>query len=115
MIEEVVREAGITYGQLTLVAATIGPGGFTGVRIGLATARALGLACACPVMGVTTFEAAVAAVDSRERDGRSLLALIESKRKELYVQVFGAIGERPTSRSVLRRSGWIAPCRRVRC
>ncbi len=95
MIEEVVREAGITYGQLTLVAATIGPGGFTGVRIGLATARALGLACACPVMGVTTFEAAVAAVDPKERVDQTLVALIESKRKELFVQVFGTIDGRP--------------------
>ena len=96
MIEEVVRDSGITYEQISAIAATIGPGGFTGVRIGLATARGLALACACPVIGLTTFEAAVAAVEPEERTGRSLVALIESKRNELYVQDFGAIDARPS-------------------
>ncbi|MEM7223482.1 MAG: tRNA (adenosine(37)-N6)-threonylcarbamoyltransferase complex dimerization subunit type 1 TsaB [Pseudomonadota bacterium] len=95
MIEDVMTEAAVGYDQLTLVAVTVGPGGFTGVRIGLATARAIALACACPAMGVTTFEAAAAAVDAEERQGLPLVALIESKRKELYAQTVWRPGDSP--------------------
>jgi len=91
MIEEVMAEAGIAYPALDAIAVTRGPGGFTGVRIGLATARALALACARPVIGVSNFEAVAAAVPEDERRGRSLAVVIDAKRSDLYVQAFGAV------------------------
>ncbi len=91
MIEAVMAEAGIAYPALDAVAVTRGPGGFTGVRIGLATARALALACARPVIGVSNFEAVAAAVPDDERRGRSLAVVIDAKRSDLYVQAFGAV------------------------
>jgi len=90
MIEAVMAEAGIAYPALDAIAVTRGPGGFTGVRIGLATARALALACARPVIGVSNFEAVAAAVPEDERRGRSLAVVIDAKRSDLYVQAFGA-------------------------
>ncbi len=90
MIEAVMAEAGIAYPALDAIAVTRGPGGFTGVRIGLATARALALACARPVIGVSNFEAVAAAVPEDERRGRSLVVVIDAKRSDLYVQAFGA-------------------------
>ncbi len=88
MIEEVMREAGLTYEALDAVAVTRGPGGFTGVRIGLATARALALAWARPLIGLSNFEAVAFAVPESERRGRVLAVLLDAKRSELYAQAF---------------------------
>ncbi len=90
MIEAVMAEAGAAYDALDAVAVTLGPGSFTGVRIGLATARGLALACARPVIGVSNFEAVAAAVPETERRGRSLAVLIDAKRRELFAQAFSA-------------------------
>ncbi len=90
MIEAVMAEAGIAYPALDAIAVTCGPGGFTGVRIGLATARALALACTRPAIGISNFEAVAASVPEDERAGRSLAVVIDAKRSDLYVQGFGA-------------------------
>jgi tRNA threonylcarbamoyladenosine biosynthesis protein TsaB len=90
MIEEVMATARLDYAALDAVAVTLGPGGFTGVRIGLATARGLALACGAPVLGVSSFEAVAAAVDPAERRDRRLAVLLDAKRADLFVQVFGA-------------------------
>jgi tRNA threonylcarbamoyladenosine biosynthesis protein TsaB len=90
MIQEVMAEAGVGYPALDAIAVSCGPGGFTGVRIGLATARALALACARPVIGVSNFEAVAAAVPEAARADRILAAVIDAKRSDLYVQAFDA-------------------------
>lgn len=92
MIEEVMAEAGEDYRALDLIAVTRGPGAFTGLRLGLAAARALSLATGCPVLGVTTFEAVYHALSEEERAGREVLVAVESKRADLYLQLFGARG-----------------------
>jgi len=90
MIEDVMAEAGLDYAALDAIAVTRGPGGFTGVRIGLATARGLALACAAPLIGITNFEAVVSGVAAAEAEGRAILAVLESKRHEVYLQAFDA-------------------------
>ncbi len=90
IIESVMAEAGIAYAALDAIAVTLGPGGFTGVRIGLATARALALACGRPLIGLSNFEAVAAMVPEDARRGRSLAVLIDAKRSDLYVQAFDA-------------------------
>jgi tRNA threonylcarbamoyladenosine biosynthesis protein TsaB len=57
LIEATLGQAGARFEDISAVATTVGPGSFTGVRIGLATARGLSLALGAPVVGVTTFEA----------------------------------------------------------
>lgn len=92
MIGEVMDEARIEFASLDTVAVTSGPGGFTGVRIGLATAKGLALACNCPLLGVTNFEAVAAAVPEVERSGRSMVVLLDAKRSDLYLQNFAPGG-----------------------
>jgi tRNA threonylcarbamoyladenosine biosynthesis protein TsaB len=77
---------------MDLLAVTVGPGAFTGVRIGLAAARGLALATGLPLIGVTSFEAVAAAVPPSRRAGRSLVVALDSKRAEIFVQVFAPTG-----------------------
>ncbi len=88
LLLEVTAEAGTALAAVDLFAATTGPGGFTGVRVGLATLRGLALAASRPMLGITSFAAVAHGTRPAERKGRRLLAVIESKRDELFVQAF---------------------------
>ncbi len=90
MIDRVVRAAGGDFSSFDRLAVTIGPGHFTGLRIGLAAARGLALACARPLVGVTTLEAVAAAVAAAERSGAELVVALDSKRADVYLQRFDA-------------------------
>jgi tRNA threonylcarbamoyladenosine biosynthesis protein TsaB len=56
LVDEIVREAGVTFAQLNRIAVTRGPGAFTGLRVGLAFARGLALALGKPCLGFSTLE-----------------------------------------------------------
>lgn len=87
MVLEVLGEGGFT--GLDLIAVTVGPGAFTGLRIGLAAARGMALAGGLPCLGVTSLEAVARAVGDLDGGAGPLLVALESKRADLYVQVFG--------------------------
>lgn len=87
MIEAVLAETRLEIGALDLIAVTVGPGSFTGVRTGLATARGLSLASGTPLIGVTCF-AVVADAVARATCDEPLLVALESKRAELFLQRF---------------------------
>jgi tRNA threonylcarbamoyladenosine biosynthesis protein TsaB len=95
MLRQVLDEAGLGFDDVDLLAATVGPGAFTGLRIGLAAARGLSLASGLPLAGVSTPEAVAAAVPQAERRGRTLLVVIESKRADVWVQAFDGDSLRP--------------------
>ncbi len=87
MIEGTLKEADKTYQDLNLIAVTHGPGAFTGMRIGIATAKALALALNIPAIGVCTLEA-VATTASKKNDipqNENLCVLLETKRKDFYI------------------------------
>jgi len=85
-------EAALDFAGVNLIAVTTGPGSFTGIRVGLAAARGLALASGKPLLGVTAFEALAAAVTPAERAGRLLVAAIDSRRGDLFLQGFAADG-----------------------
>ena len=92
MIDEMLTAAGLRFADLDLIAVTIGPGSFTGLRIGLAAARGLALASGLPCVGVTNFAAVAAAIAPAQRGGRPLVVALESKRAELFLQWFAPDG-----------------------
>jgi tRNA threonylcarbamoyladenosine biosynthesis protein TsaB len=85
MVRDVMAEAGLGFAALDLIAVTVGPGHFTGLRIGLAAAQGLAVAWDLPLVGVTTLECVAAAA---EAGGLPLIVAIETKRADLYVQTF---------------------------
>ncbi|MGE4279096.1 MAG: tRNA (adenosine(37)-N6)-threonylcarbamoyltransferase complex dimerization subunit type 1 TsaB [Magnetospirillum sp.] len=90
MVGEVMAQAGIDFAAVDLLAVSVGPGAFTGIRIGLATARALALAADKKVAGIATTHAVAAAVPLDQRQGRDILVVVDSRRSELWVQRFDA-------------------------
>ncbi|MCH8036263.1 MAG: tRNA (adenosine(37)-N6)-threonylcarbamoyltransferase complex dimerization subunit type 1 TsaB, partial [Proteobacteria bacterium] len=90
MVRDVLDGAGHGAADLDLVAVTVGPGAFTGLRIGLAAARGLALAAGLPCFGATTTETVAHAVPSRERSGATLLVVLQSNRADIYAQTFNA-------------------------
>jgi len=88
MIERVMK--GEAYARLDAVAVTAGPGAFTGLRIGLATARGIALAARIPAIGVSTFAAIAAGIPEAARHGRAVAVAIDTKRGDAYLQCFDA-------------------------
>ncbi len=92
VIDEALAKAGISYADLGAIAVSVGPGSFTGVRVGVAAARGLALALGIPAIGVTTLEA-LARQAQEASPGRPALARIEAGRGQAYVAAFSAAGE----------------------
>jgi len=77
-VDALLRQAGAHTRELDGIAVGIGPGSFTGVRIGLATARGLALALGVPVAGVSTLDALAAGAPGA-------LPVVDAKRGEVFV------------------------------
>ncbi len=82
MARDVVSEAGLSFDRLDRIAVTVGPGSFTGLRVGIAFAKGLALALAVPAVGIGTLEALAA-----EAEGLVFPA-IDARRGQLYLQAF---------------------------
>lgn len=87
MVDSMMGAAGVPAAALDLIAVTVGPGSFTGIRVGLAAARGIALAAGVPLFGATGFAAIAAGLD-HDCNGRFLLAAIDSRRADLYIQLF---------------------------
>ncbi len=91
MIDEVGRQVEGGFASLDRIAVTIGPGSFTGIRVGLALARAMGLALGVPAVGVPTLVAFAAPLLSEPRPG-IIAAAIDARHGAVYFQLFEASG-----------------------
>lgn len=92
MVEKALAEAKLTYGQLSAVATTIGPGSFTGIRVGLAAARGIGFSAGIPTVGVTTLDVLAFAASKQAKTGESVLAILNAGKGEWYHTRYGADG-----------------------
>ena len=91
LLERVIARVEGGFESLDRVAVTVGPGSYTGLRVGLSAARALGLALGRPVVGVTTLSALLAPLLA-EGDERPLVAAIDARHGQIYLQAVGARG-----------------------
>ena len=93
MIAQTMADTGIDFEHLDRIAVTTGPGSFTGLRVGVATARGLGLALAIPVIGVVTMDAlARDFVDANPGNTSPFAVLLDARRDQLYLRNYDATG-----------------------
>ncbi|MCB2108547.1 MAG: tRNA (adenosine(37)-N6)-threonylcarbamoyltransferase complex dimerization subunit type 1 TsaB [Rhodobacteraceae bacterium] len=88
MIDETMSAARAKYDDLDRVAVGCGPGSFTGVRVALAAAHGIALAANVPAVGVATTEVYAASARKNLDGTRRILAVVDSKRGDLFVQLF---------------------------
>ncbi len=82
LVAEIMGEAGLSFDQLDRIAVTVGPGSFTGLRVGLAFAKGLSAALGIPAIGVGSLEAL-----AQPHAGR-VFAVLDAKRGQVYLQAF---------------------------
>lgn len=103
-IQAVLAKGGAGFGAVDALAVTIGPGTFTGLRVGLAAARGLAVATRLPVVGVTTLEALAEPVGASGDE--VLLASFDARRNEAYWQAFGAMHTAPALSTIKEIAVW---------
>ena len=92
MVDETLREAGVALSSLDGVAASVGPGSFTGVRIGVSVAQGLAFGAGLPVVAVSTLEAL--AQRALRSGARQVLACLDARMGEVYWGCFRADAQR---------------------
>ena len=94
LVDAVMRQVGVVRQDLTAIGVGVGPGPFTGLRVGLVTARTLAFVLEIPVYGVCTLDVlAVEAVDTGAVD-RDFVVATDARRKEVYLASYDADGTR---------------------
>jgi tRNA threonylcarbamoyl adenosine modification protein YeaZ len=100
LIEAVLAAAGVVRQDLTAIAVGVGPGPFTGLRVGLVTARTLAFVLELPVYGVCSLD--VLAVEAAPEIGTEFAVATDARRKEVYLATYDDQGRRVEGPDVLR-------------
>lgn len=87
LIDSVLSEAGVLYPELVAIAVSEGPGSYTGLRIGVSTAKGLAFALNKPLIGINTLQAI--ASSHTYNQGEIGIAVLDARRMEVFSQVFG--------------------------
>ena len=96
VVDQALDQAGLTLDQVGKIAVMVGPGSFTGIRVGVAAARGFALSLGIEAVGVSTL--AVIGLAAREANpGKPVLAAIDARRDEIYAQLFSASGDALTA------------------
>lgn len=86
LVRDAMAEAGGGFGSIDRIGVTVGPGSFTGLRVGLAFAQGLGAALNRPVVGVSTLDALAAFGEGGDEPGPAVAALIDARRGQVYAR-----------------------------
>jgi tRNA threonylcarbamoyladenosine biosynthesis protein TsaB len=100
LIERVMYQSRIAFEDLDRIVTTVGPGSFTGLRVGISAARGIGLACDKPVVGVSTLDALTAPYVT-ETETVPIVAAIDARHGNFYLQMIGAGGRKLISPRVM--------------
>lgn len=82
LVQEAMAEAGLGFDKLERIGVTVGPGSFTGLRVGLAFAKGLASALSIPAVGIGALEALA------DTERGSVVAVLDAKRGQVYLQAF---------------------------
>ena len=112
MAQDCLRDAGLMAADLDLVAVTVGPGSFTGIRGGVALAQGIAVAAGVPIIGVTVGEALADSLP--QLGGRTLWCVTNSRRGRIFLEVGDdvfslALSELPNPRGPVAVAGGAAP------
>ena len=96
VLDAALAKAGLGLEAIGRIAVTVGPGSFTGIRVGVAAARGFALSLGVEAVGVSTL--AVVAEEARAaHPGRAVMAALDARRGEVYAQIFTADGTAETA------------------
>jgi tRNA threonylcarbamoyladenosine biosynthesis protein TsaB len=82
-------EAGVSWTDIDRIAVGVGPGAFTGLRVGVATARGLAQSLSAELVAVSSLEALASAALAAESDADAILAVIDARRGEVFAAAYG--------------------------
>jgi tRNA threonylcarbamoyladenosine biosynthesis protein TsaB len=87
-VEELLEVAGFRFSELTAIAVAIGPGSFTGLRVGLSYAKGIAAARRIAIVGVSSLDALALCAGSGLADGSSIYPLIDARKGEVYTGLY---------------------------
>ncbi|MGA1582273.1 MAG: tRNA (adenosine(37)-N6)-threonylcarbamoyltransferase complex dimerization subunit type 1 TsaB [Saprospiraceae bacterium] len=94
LIGECLKEAGMDIGELSAVAVSVGPGSYTGLRVGFACAKGICSGLGIPLIGVDTLHSLALAAASDGDDAESyIIPMIDARRLEVYASVYAPDGQ----------------------
>ena len=109
-IDEILAQCNISYAQLDAVAVSCGPGSYTGLRIGVSTAKGLCFALDKPLIAVETLAAMAkgVAADKSLKNDVLLCPMIDARRMEVYTAIFNQAGDmiKPTAAEIIDASSF---------
>ncbi len=92
-IKRLMQEQSYSWQDVNLIAVTSGPGSFTGLRVGIAAARGLGLALGIPVVGVNSFDVYAQFAQESLGEGTHIHILLDARRRDFFYQSFDGAGQ----------------------
>lgn len=91
MVKELLAAQGVAFAGVDTIVTPVGPGTFTGLRIGLSAAKGFALALGVPLFGISTLQAlAMQYAAAHEGDAREIVVLVETRRSDFYGQIFSS-------------------------
>lgn len=87
MIEELAAKNSVELSELAAISVSVGPGSYTGLRVGMSAVKGLSFALDIPIIGISTLEA-LAQPYMGNTDGKSVIAAIDARRNEVYMAIF---------------------------